>query len=269
MRTAVILALLACCRPGAAQAPTPKRDNNQLSADVRLYTPKNINEGRARQVAEFVNTVIGKGVRVDWSDVPQALVIRGATPADLDTAEALLKRFDVPANERGTMPTPALKMQGDEPNIDCVVYLIRASHAAPRTGANAPATAPIPAELQSVVDELKHNFGYEHYALWDMQVIRSTGEFQGMLPQTPAVTQGAIEMYNMVYRGVRRTLQSKTCQSMTSSSPSRPTACPTASTATSRLPLTSARAKSWCWAKSASVPPTNTDLFLVLTTKPR
>jgi hypothetical protein len=52
---------------------------------------------------------------------------------------------------------------------------------------DAPPTSPVPAELQSAIDEMKHAFGYDRYAPWDAIVIqpRGPGEQQGILPMDP------------------------------------------------------------------------------------
>jgi hypothetical protein len=127
--------------------------------------------------------------------VPHALVIRAPNPADLDAAEALLKRFDVPAPK--AVPDPAV-----EP-VDCMVYLIRASTV---TGASG---KPVPAELQSAIEELKQSFTYDHYSLWDTQAIHpggGAGDFQGILPVEP---NGGLHLYNMTYKSYSYTYVEK------------------------------------------------------------
>jgi len=218
---AAILVLLAFCRLGPAQT----KNENQLSPRVRIYQPKNLSVQRANQVANFVQSVIGSsgsGCQVGWSDVPHAIVIRSQDPSDLDAAEALLKRFDVPEPEpqRTAAPWP-----------DCTVYLIRASSstavsqtrpvtvAGPggrgiveRRAAETP-TTPVPAELQSAIDEMKRTFGYDRYALWDAIVLQPTGgegEVQGILPTEGAnpyvysmsyTSTGVTEARNLILRG--------------------------------------------------------------------
>lgn len=194
---AAILVLLATCRPGPAQG----QNSIQLTPNVRLYEPKNLTPDRAQRVASFVQSLV-PGTGVYWSDVPHAIVISSRTPADTDAAEAMVKRFDVPE------PKPAAL-----PQVDCTVYLIRASSSATppqvqatrpapapgspvpvelqsaldevkRTGAPAPAS-PVPAELQPALDEMKRSFGYDRYTLWDAIMIQPNGgaqERQGILP---------------------------------------------------------------------------------------
>ena len=221
---AAILALFTICPPALTQ-PKPKASpaDRQLSPNVRMYEPQNMTPSRVGQVSGFVQSLLN-GVSVGWSDVPHAIVIRGSNPADLDAAEALLKRFDVP--EPKTPPTPTV-----EP-VDCNVYLIRASTPlAPVTNArsalppnvgvipgelpavlvpqsalddlrrsSATITNAIPAELQSTIDELKRSFSYDHYSLWESQVIHAdnnAGDFQGILP---VETIGGIYVYSMIYK---------------------------------------------------------------------
>ena len=197
MRTAALMALLMCLRPAAA--PAQAKNEGQLTPSVRLYVPKNISEQRARQIAEFVNSVMARPAMVHWDDVPHALVIRSTDPAELDAAEALLKRFDVP----GQTPSFSVQMaKRDEPgpSLDCTVYLIRASKAAATGGRP---EVPVPPELQSAIDEMKKSFAYNHYSLWDTQVIHGgagSGDFQGILPEVTPGT-GTVQMYTLSYKG--------------------------------------------------------------------
>jgi hypothetical protein len=185
---AAVLAMLVFCRLGPAQT----KDENQLSPTVRIYQPKNLSVGRARGVANFVRSVIGGNCTVDWSDIPHAIVISSENPADLDAAEALLKRFDVP--EPKPTPSPAT------PQLDCTVYLIRASMSAAQSTDSGVPTSPVPAELQPAIDEMKHTFGYASYALWDAIFIQPTGgegEMQGPLP----TKYSNPDVYSLSYKG--------------------------------------------------------------------
>src|ERR1039457_5522211 len=107
-RVVLVLAMLAFGGLVAAQT----KPDNQLSPTVRLYEPKVVDG--AAQLAFFVTSVV-KGASVRWEPAVHALVIRGDNPADLDLAEALLKRFDGP--ERRSAPTP---------QVELTTYLIRA-----------------------------------------------------------------------------------------------------------------------------------------------
>jgi hypothetical protein len=161
-----ILALFALCPLTTAQTkPDP-----QLPANVRLYEPKNLTPDRAERVAIFVRNLMNTP-GVSWDNVPHAFVIRG-DPQQMDMAEALLKRFDVP-----------------EPKVELTVYLIRASTAPasvpdPRLPSS-PTPTPVPPELKSAIDEMTGAFKYDHYSLWDAILLQpkgNGGEVQGILP---------------------------------------------------------------------------------------
>jgi hypothetical protein len=160
MKTAVLLALLACCQPSLAQSTSEV----PLPANVRMYQPKNLTPEQAERVAIFVhNFLTFPGMMVSWDNVPHAFVIRGGKPEEQAMAEALLHRYDVP-----------------EPRVDLTVYLIRASNSAsPPTG------NPLPPELKPAIDEMKGTFSYQHYSLWDAIVLHVKGrggQTQGILP---------------------------------------------------------------------------------------
>jgi hypothetical protein len=179
---AVILALFAFCGLASAQTST----GSQLSPSVRIYEPKNLDVSHAMRVAKFVGTVVN--CTVAWEDVPHAIVIRALDPGQLDAAEALLKRFDV--------PEPKQPERQAAPKIDCTVYLIRASSSGSRTE---PPTSPVPAELQPAIDEMKRSFGYDRYTLWDSLTVQAGGggEMQGIL----AMERTAVPyVYSMSYR---------------------------------------------------------------------
>jgi hypothetical protein len=148
-------------------APAQTKADNQLSPTVRLYEPKQV-EGASR-LARFVSSVVN-GVSINWEPVAHALVLRGQ-PADLDVAEALLKRFDVPDPK----PVPV-------PQVVLTTYLIRAWSAPVSTGLTPnrplPPTRPVPPELQSSIDEMKRTFPYEHYGVWDV-IINNVDPYSG------------------------------------------------------------------------------------------
>jgi len=152
---AFILASVAVCSLSQAQT----KPEVQLPPDVRIYAPKNITPERAARVALSVQNLVGVGVR--WDDILQAFVLKLGNRQQVDIAEALLKRLDVP-----------------DPRVELTVYLIRAS-----STPGAPGT-PVPAELKSTIEEMKRNFSYDHYSLWDSIVLLpkgNGGEVQGVL----------------------------------------------------------------------------------------
>jgi len=174
-RIAVTLLLFACCR----LAPAQTKPDNQITPTVRIYQPKNPDVSRVMSLTNFVSNVIGPSVKVYWDEGPRAVVIRGNSPADLDAAEALLKRFDAPPQQK-----PAATSQAE-----VTAYLILAVSGGPpdhRWGIekDPPQPKPIPAELQGAVEEMKHTFSYDHYSLADAIVLepRGPGEQEGILP---------------------------------------------------------------------------------------
>jgi hypothetical protein len=190
---AVVLGLLVL---GSASWAQTKSDE-QLSPFVRLYQPKNLTPERAQRVAQFVNKLGTGDVQVSWEDVPQALAIRSMRipphPEQMDAAEALLKRFDVP-----------------DRTVELTVYLIRAETYPPRPPGPrqpAPAPKPVPADLKAAIDEMKGAFNYDHYALLDTIVLqtKSRGEVQGILqtpngsPSSDVIPLPPPSVYNLMY----------------------------------------------------------------------
>src|ERR1035438_8040442 len=107
----LILFALSQWMPASAQ--TKPEDN--LTPRMRIYEPKYLTRQRAGQVARFVASVTH--VLIEWEPVVNGLVLNNmqGAPEDLDKAEALLKRFDVPE------PPPPPERQ-----IEMTVSLIRA-----------------------------------------------------------------------------------------------------------------------------------------------
>jgi hypothetical protein len=162
---AAILALSALCSISLAQT----RPDIQLPPNVRMYEPKNLTPDRAERVATFVRNLVE--IQVSWDNVPHAFVIRGGKPEEQDTAEALLKRFDVP-----------------ESKVELRVHLIRAWSGSSPAVTSVPANA-VPADLKSAIDEMKSTFNYDRYSLWDTILIQPKGiggETRGILPTDPS-----------------------------------------------------------------------------------
>jgi hypothetical protein len=177
----IALAFLVFCPLALAQT----QPEIQLPPGVRMYQPKNLTPDRAERVAAFVSSIASVG-KITWDNVPHAFVFRGGNSQAMDTAEALLKRFDVP-----------------ETRVELSVHLIRAYPSG--TTAGGPPTSPVPADLKSAVDEMKGAFNYDHYGLWDTIVlpIKSNGEVQGILP-------GGSSFYNVSYATSGPPTESKT-----------------------------------------------------------
>jgi hypothetical protein len=194
-KSVVVVVLLAFCGLGSAQS----KPDNQLSPTVRLYQPK-VRDG-STQLARFVASVV-KGVTITWEPTVDALVIHSDNPQDLDAAEALLKRFDV--------PRPSLKLAispAPSPQVEVTAYLVVAANgptpAKSEGSAKVPAPQPIPADLQSAVDEMKHTFSYEHYALADALIVQpnGAGAIQGEVAVGPYVLAGTTYSLSYKYTG--------------------------------------------------------------------
>jgi hypothetical protein len=173
----VILALLAASTFALAQ---PKPDL-ELPANVRMYSTKNnLTRDRAVALAQSIRNLLNNNVNLSWDDTLHVFVIKGEA-RDMDTAETLLKRFDIA-----------------DPTIELTVYLVRAystpvpdfvggqlrTPTAPAEPARAHAVNPVPPDVKSAIDEMKSTLNYEHYSLWDSMVLRPTtggGQEQGSL----------------------------------------------------------------------------------------
>lgn len=195
-KIAVALILLASC----GLAPAQTKPENQLAPGVRLYEPK-YRDG-AEDLARFVSSVIPT-VSIKWDPIPNALVIRATNAADLDSAEALLKRFDVARSARA-MIAATVKPAGSA-QIELTAYLVVAANGPVPTPTYAGAGAPpppkaVPAELQSALDEMKHTFSYEHYTLADILIVQPSGpgEIQGEVAIGPYVPPGTV--YSLAYK---------------------------------------------------------------------
>src|SRR5260370_4435912 len=99
----------------------------------------------------------------------KALTITARDSAAMSEAEEIIKRFDV--------PPPAVH------NIDVTIYLMSAL--------GQPAGGAVPAELESVVKQLKSTFSYKGYQLIDTEVIRvragQGGEVSGGVMEGPSI----------------------------------------------------------------------------------
>jgi hypothetical protein len=147
--------------PVAAQT---KPDNN-LSPKVRIYQPKYLKGERATQVARFVGGVTGT-VQIRWEPVVNGLLLEAImAPAhsesdELDKAEALLKRFDVPE----PVPTPLRQ-------IEMTVSLVRAYADAGKVQSS------VPPELAPVVKEMKGALPYAGFSMLDTIQMNVTDGF--------------------------------------------------------------------------------------------
>jgi hypothetical protein len=252
---AAILAFLAFCSPSLAQ----NKPDVQLPANVRMYEPKNLTPDRASLVAIFVRNLLNlPGLYLNWDNVPHAFVIRDGNPQNIDTAEALLKRFDVP-----------------EPRVELTVYLIRALLPSSPAVPGAPVNA-IPSDLKTAIDEMMGSFNYDRYSLWDTILLQpkgNGGEVQGILP---AETGAKNYVYTVSYginggvptEGKTLNLANFTFSiKMPQSLPVRMTQGKEDVESHIRTDITVHEGQKLVLGKIRLLPSANADLFLVLTTK--
>jgi hypothetical protein len=103
--------------------------------------------------------------QVFMTTLPELKLITIQGPADQITmAQELLRQYDVPR------VTPARKP------AEFTVYLVRASAKAADQKQPPAASRPIPAELDSVIAEMKRSFTYDSYSLLDALVVPVRGD---------------------------------------------------------------------------------------------
>jgi len=133
-----------------AVAQEQKKDEKPAEPQVqKLFVLKYADPNQMRDLLNFMGTV-------RTNTELHALSV-SATANSMSAIEDAIKRLDVPA--------------AAPQNIDLTVYLIAGDDA---DGAGA---APLPKELSSVVEQLKNNFPYKAYTLWDVLTMRTrTGQ---------------------------------------------------------------------------------------------
>lgn len=171
--------------PVAAQT----KPENNLSPKVRIYQPKYLNSVRAEQVARFVRSVVNS-VAIRWEPVVNGLVLDAsmvgnqAVSDELDKAEALLKRFDVPE------PAPPPERQ-----IEMTLNLVNAfTGSGDRKGS-------VPPELAPVIKEMKGALPYSGFNLVDtIQVsVRDGMKLEDALPSAVTGMGGVQYFYSVEF----------------------------------------------------------------------
>lgn len=120
-------------------------------------------EGITRSIQMFVSaTVTGR-----------MIVIKGPAAA-LDSAEAAIKRMDV--------PPPAVT---PEPNVELTVYVLRGSTSETAGGA-------LPGDLEPTVKQLRALFPYKSYSVMDTQILRARS---GRSAEASATIDGYVFSY--------------------------------------------------------------------------
>src|SRR5262249_8180115 len=136
----------------------------------------------------IVRLVAPSAVRIDSDRQLKAVSVTASKEA-FPEIEQLIARFDVP-------PPPVR-------NIEVTIYLMSAL--------NTPSSAPIPAEMEPVVKQLKGMFSYKGYQLIDTQVIRVR---EGLGGEASAVVDGksvasARTVSQMKFRAVSTSVDEK------------------------------------------------------------
>ena len=123
----------------------------------KMIELKHLQGDRANRAINFVREVMLQRVRIVWEPQLHQLMIVGETPDQTAQAEALLHKLDVPEAK-----TPSK-------TLEFMIYLVGAfmdpTHA--RGGA-------MPAELDSVVKEMRSAFAYKSFGLLDTIPVRAT-----------------------------------------------------------------------------------------------
>ncbi|MGC4051230.1 MAG: hypothetical protein QM757_17860 [Paludibaculum sp.] len=130
-----------------------------LAAQERKWQQKvfDIRNADAQALAGLLRGVMrDRDTRVNENAALKAISVGSYEANDLQAAEELIKRFDIP---RGEGPSGAPR------NIEVVAYMVLAG----KTGSAGDA---VPAELDPVVKQLKAVFGYSDYRLMDTAVLR-------------------------------------------------------------------------------------------------
>lgn len=134
-------------------------------AEQRIYEVKYLSGDRLMTVRNLVNAMLTTGISVQAYPELKVILLNGQ-PDQVAKAEELLKRYDVPQQ-----PAPP-KMQ---PTL--TIYLVRAAATPPDS------PRPLPAELDSVIAEMKRSFTYASYSLCDtIMMPPQTTDLESMIP---------------------------------------------------------------------------------------
>jgi hypothetical protein len=137
-----------------------------ICADQLLFEPKYLSGQRLVSVCILVNEMVGAefpGSGAHAAPELKAVVITATKPEASAKIMDILKKYDVAA-----VPTP-------EPTF--TIYLVRASDKPPDQ------PHPLPAELTSVIEEMKRSFTYASYSMYDTIVQPPhTSEIESMIP---------------------------------------------------------------------------------------
>lgn len=144
--------------------------NLPTGPDRRVVQVKNLSGERLQKATELLDRFLKPTGDAAYYESLGSILLRGNAES-VSAAEALLKRFDTPAGE-----TSARKLDSQ---IRFRIYLVEASPDEGKSG-------PMPAEIQSAVDQMKQSFQYRSYTLIDtiLMPVRGMkgGDLSGFLP---------------------------------------------------------------------------------------
>jgi len=143
-----------------------KSDEVEKSCD-RKY----LQGDRGNRAIQFVSRIMAGRARIEWDPVLRQMVIFGKAD-HVAHAEELLRKFDVPE-----VVKPAK-------TFEFTIYLVGAYVDPARTRGG-----PLPADLDSVVKEMRSAFGYKGFGLLDAIPVSAKNssritEYDGLLPVT-------------------------------------------------------------------------------------
>jgi hypothetical protein len=166
-----LLMIMALVATALAQSEKPEAKPREPGL-MKFVEMKYLDGDRLARVGNFVRELyLGKALIVH-PPTPKTLAIRADTQADLDAAEAMLRKFDVPQAESRTR------------QIDLTVYLLEPTDQPP-----APAQQ-IPPDLSSTATQLRNLFGHKYLRLVETTLMsgREGGKVSasGILPAQSA-----------------------------------------------------------------------------------
>jgi hypothetical protein len=141
----------------------------------KSFEPKYLQGDRGNRAIQFVARIMAGRARIEWDSVLRQVVIFGSAD-HVAHAEELLRKFDVPEVRK-----PAR-------TFEFTIYLVGAYADAARMRGG-----PMPADLDSVVKEMRGAFAYKGFSLLDaIPVTARTSsrvtEYEGILPVTAVGT---------------------------------------------------------------------------------
>jgi hypothetical protein len=195
-KLAAILVLLGSGVIGTAGA----QSQPQGPPAPRSYEFKNLDVNRANSVLTLVQALV-PSIQITYVRELNTVALRCANQADLDKAEELVKKYDVPRAQRPKVKFTAYLIEARRPAD--ARFNGRGSLAPNLVGIPQPAGNPVPPELQSVIGEMKRTFAYDAYSLLDVIETEAQGggsaSYEGTLPGS---SMAKPDFYTLAYESV-------------------------------------------------------------------